>query len=111
MPLDMAVKLVFRRVYEEKIQLGLSGGLTAHIDGLAYTIAELVPIYVYEPNGHSVRALSKEELAGALFQDGAKAIRYIDGRPVIRNLAVSVKAIPQVIESLIAASDFRTAPR
>jgi hypothetical protein len=106
-PLDMATALIFRRVYEERMQLGTPGRLTAHLDGLAYTLAELAPIYVYERNGQGVRALSKEELAGALFQDGARAISYVDGRATLKNLAMSTKHIPGVVQTLIASSPIR----
>jgi hypothetical protein len=103
MPLDSAANVIFRRVYVERMQLGTLGRLTAHLDGLAYTIAELTPIYVYEPNGASVRQLTATELAGALFQGGAKEISYIDGRETITHLAVDARDVEGVIQTLIAS--------
>ena len=97
--------MIFRRVYAERLHAGTPTRVTAHLDALAYTIAELAPIYVYEANGHAVRALSRADLAGALFQDGAKVLAYIDGRPALRNLAFNATSIHSVIQTLIAASN------
>jgi hypothetical protein len=93
--------MVFRRVYEERMLLRESQ--TRHLDGLAYTIAELAPIYIYDPRGSSLRRISDDELRGALFQDGAKSISYVDRRTPITNLAVSIKNVDAVIQKLIAA--------
>jgi len=106
MPFDLAVWLVFRRVYEEPMQTVVGGRAGSHLDGLAYLVSELAPIYVYKPDGKQRRRLSESDLAGALFQEGARRITYIDGRPTIENLAVSVKRIQAVIQRLTAASKF-----
>src|SRR3954454_1874814 len=106
MPLDLAVSLLFRRVYEEPMQTVVGGRAGSHLDGLAYLVSELAPIYVYKPDGKQRRRLSESDLAGALFQEGARRITYIDGRPTIENLAVSVKRIQAVIQRLTAASKF-----
>ena len=108
MPLEMAAAMVFRRVYEERKLPGLRGTEARHLDGLAYTIAELAAVYIYDTNGSSLRRLSDDELRGALFQDGAKRISYVDGRKRITNLAVSIKEVEAVIGKLIAA--FTAAP-
>jgi hypothetical protein len=107
MPLDLAVKLVFRRVYEEPMQMAVSGRAGAHLDGLAYAFAELMPIFVYQQDGRTVREITKGELAHGLFQDGARRLAYVDGRPAIDNLAVSAKNINPVIQALRAASDYK----
>src|SRR3954470_366192 len=106
MPLDLAVSLLFRRVYEEPMQTVAGGRARSHLDGLAYLVSELAPIYVYKPDGKQRRRLSESDLAGALFQDGAKRIAYVDGRPAIENLAISVKKIQALIQALTAASKF-----
>jgi hypothetical protein len=107
MPLDLAVFQIFRRVYQDRLHVAAPGRSTAHLDGLAYVIAEYTPIYTYAPHGGSARALTKAELAGGLFQDGAKALIYIDGRPTVEHLAVSAKTVPAVTVTLIAASNVR----
>jgi hypothetical protein len=101
MPLDLAALTIFRRVYEERLHLRPTARLAAHLDTLAYTIAGLVPIYVYERAGRSLRPLSREELDEALFKDGAKGICYTDGRPSIHDLAISAKDVQAVIQTLL----------
>jgi hypothetical protein len=106
MPLDLATAVVFRRVYCDERQAPNPAPLSAQLDGLAYTIAELAPIYVYERTGHSLRLLSREELEGGLFRNGAKVLTYIDGRAPIRDLAISAKKVSAVIQALSASSEF-----
>ena len=105
MPLDLAAETVFRRVYEKRAHMRPGAGRPlAHFDGLAYTIAEMGPIYVYESDGRGVRPLSAAELAGGLFQEGARALTYVDGRAPVRHLAVSVRHVEAVIATLIEAA-------
>lgn len=114
MPLDLAAASVYRRVYEDVVTSMVQARPASHLDAVAYTIAELTSIYVYESDGNSLRPLSREELAGALFRDGARVIHYPDGRPSVRNLAVSVKALQAVVLALRNArglGDARTARR
>ena len=106
MPLDMAASMVFRRVYEKRMLLGMRASPTRHLDALAYTIVELVAVYLYDTDGRSLRRISDHELSGALFQDGARSISYLDGRTPITNLAVSVKDVNAVIQKLMAAFRF-----
>lgn len=103
-PLDLAALTIFRRVYEEWLHLKPSSRISAHLDALAYTVAGLVPIYVYERGGRSLRALSKAQLDDALFKDGAKAICYTDGRPSINDLAISAQDVQAVIRTLLESS-------
>jgi hypothetical protein len=102
MPLDMAVATVFRRAYERRMQPRGNVRPTGDLDGLAYTLAELTPLYTYEADGHSIRELSKGDLAGALFRGGAKTLVYVDGRAPVTNLAINVKSLPAIIELLNA---------
>jgi hypothetical protein len=102
MPLHLAALVVFKRVYEKRSTTRTLGRLDAHLDGLAYAIGELAPLYVLNPDGASARPLAKKELDGGLFQDGARCLSFIDGRPAISNLAISAKAIGPVIDALLA---------
>ena len=106
MPLDLAARAIFRRVYEERTGLGVAARPGAHLDGLAYVIAELAPIYVYENEGRSIAPLSKDDLAGGLFQNGGKRLAYVDGRRTITRLAVSVENIEVITKTLIASFQF-----
>jgi hypothetical protein len=103
-PLDLATASIFRRVYEERMQVGVPGRPGAHLDGLAYTVAEITRIYVYGGDG-AARPLSAPELAGGLFQDGARTLAFIDGRPPISNLAVRATDVPALIDVLNAAAN------
>jgi hypothetical protein len=102
MPLDLAAATIFRRVYQEALRVPAHGRPRAHLDGLAYTIAEMAPVYVYQTDGRSVRELTHADLAGGLFQGGASVLAYVDGRPPVRDLAVSVRHVRTIIETLIA---------
>jgi hypothetical protein len=110
MPLNLAVSLIFRRVYEERLHVGVPGRSTVHLDGLAYVVAEYTQIYTYAQNGNSARALTKEELAGGLFQNGAKTLNYVDGRATINELAVSAKVVEPIVVALITAGNTDEAP-
>lgn len=103
-PLDLAALNIFRHAYEERLHLPSTARLSAHLDALAYTIAGLVPLYVYQRGGESLRRLSKAELHEALFKDGAKAICYTDGRASINDLAISAKDVQTVIQTLLESS-------
>lgn len=100
MPLELAAASVYRRVYEDRVSSMVQARPASHLEAVAYTIAEFTSIYVYESDGNSLRALSREELAGALFRDGARVLCYPDGRPEVRNLAVSVKALQAIVLAL-----------
>ena len=98
-PLDLAVATIFRDVYRDRFQRTPSRG-AAHLDGLAYTIAELWPIYVYEGDGSTSRQLTREEVAKGLFRRGAKELHFVDGRAPIRNLAVSARVVKAAVATL-----------
>jgi hypothetical protein len=104
MPLDMAVSTVFRRVYSERFLVGCGRG-DGHLDGLAYMMASLVPVWVYKQDGSGIRILTKGELAAGLFKGGAKEMYFLDGRPTLTALAVSVHAI-EATRKAFAASQF-----
>jgi hypothetical protein len=99
-PLDLAAAAVYRRAYDDFVNSPVQGRPTAHLDAVAYSIAELANVYAYTCDGKSVRVLSKEELSGALFRDGARTATYLDGRPDIKNLALSAKALEAIVLAL-----------
>ena len=102
LPLELAVRTIFRRVYEERLAQAVSSRHDAHLDGLAYTVASLSPIYVCQDlAGKNVRRLSGEELSTGLFRDGARDMHFMDGRPPLRGLALHVDAVQRIIEILL----------
>lgn len=100
-PLNLATAAVFRRVYVERICESASSRASAHLDGLAYVISNLVPIFAYEEEGQPVRQLRSAELSSGLFRDGGKALYFLDGRPEITLIGVRAGDIEYVASSLI----------
>lgn len=99
-PLNLAAAVVFRRVYEDRTLLS-GGRSTAHLDGMAYVMTSLVPVFRYEPNGALVGQIQPDELAGGLFRDGGKALYFVDGRAEIALMGVRASDIDYVVTSLI----------
>ena len=97
MPLDLAVRTIFRRVYDKPQRVGAS---PRDLDGLAYMIAGVWPIFAYEPDGGAVRQLSQDELSHGLFRGGARELYFVDSRPAARNLAVRVSTIQAAVATL-----------
>src|SRR3954466_12628933 len=100
MPLDLAVDTIFRRFYAERLRTAVSSRDCAHLDGLAYMVAEAWPIYAYEENGNSFRRVSAEELSQALFRSGGKEIQFVDGRAPLRRLAVHTETVGAAVTML-----------
>jgi len=100
-PLNLAAAAVFRRVYVERTGDSVSSRTTAHLDGLAYVISNLVPIFAYEEGGTTVTQLRSAELSGGLFRDGGKALYFLDGRAEITLIGVRAGDVDYVAASLI----------
>lgn len=90
MPLDLAVLTISRRVYEAR---SVSSRDFGHLDGLAYMIAGVWPIYVYEEHGTGFRRLTSEEISHAIFRSGGKEMRFVDGRAPLQRLAVHAETV------------------
>jgi hypothetical protein len=52
-PFDLALRLIFRRIYIEKMVTAVAG--KAHLDGLAHVVSAIVPVYIYTPDGLTLR--------------------------------------------------------
>jgi hypothetical protein len=105
-PLELAAAYIFRRTYEERVQISIPGRPAAHLDGLAYLLSTMVTLYSYPANGQGIRELGKEDLAGGLFRDGAKCLYFLDGRKEITPLAMRADAIGPIIAAMIDASSY-----
>ena len=101
-PFDLALRLIFQRIYARELPTALA--LRAHIDGLAHVVSALVPLYAYTIGHGGVRRLRAPELKGALFGEGGKIAHFLDGRPEVRNLAVTSHAINTAITALAASA-------
>ena len=93
-PFELALLLVFRRVYVEPVVP------RADLSGLANVVSSLVPVYIYA--GGVVRLLRTEELKGGLFAEGGRRLYFLDGRPELRDLAVTNEVFPAAIAALVA---------
>ena len=98
MPLDLAAEVIRQKVYADRVP-GL--GREPLLDSIAVTISVVATVYEYDPHEASPpRALSRLELNRGIFKGGAKELRFIDGRPAVRCLAVTSADIAQTIEAL-----------
>jgi hypothetical protein len=72
------------------------------LDSIATTICVVAGIYEYEvaDSQKPARRLSHVELQGGMFKGGAKELRFIDGRPPRRALAVTADDLAATIEAL-----------
>ena len=99
LPLTLAVGLVRNRAYQDR-QL-TNQGREGDLNALAGFIAAMVPVYDYTLDARKApRALRKHELEGGMFRDGARELRFIDGRPSLRHMAVSATAVEWVLALL-----------
>jgi hypothetical protein len=102
-PLELAARTVYQRVYEETHRKAGMACTPEQLNGIAYAIAALLPVFTNEDDPQSFRRLSEEELLKGLFRDGGRAMIFIDGRASIRALAVSAKGLDRVARVLSAA--------
>ena len=96
--MDVAVKLVWAKVYEESTALERKEEV---LNSLANTFSVSSPIYEYHTGAQiPPRALSKGELEGGTFRGGGRELHFIDGRQPRRNLAVTTDEVSATIEAL-----------
>jgi hypothetical protein len=103
LPLVLAVGLVRHKVYDD--QPLTDQGREGDFSMLANFMAEIIPIYEYSLDAsRSPRVLGKHELGGGMFRDGAKELRFIDGRPPLLHMAVNATDVECVLSLLRARS-------
>lgn len=100
-PLDLALQLIFQRVYVETMRT--PGARPTRIDGLAYVVSSLVPLYAYTADRGVVRLLGAAELTGGLFVGNGKSVRFLDGRAELGNLAVTSAGMSTAVSTLANA--------
>lgn len=99
MPLELAVRAIYRRVYEEKHRKAGLACSPEHLNGIAYALAALQPLFIGE---ESVRPIGKDEVLKGLFRDGGRRMIFLDGRDPIERIAVSAAKLEDVVRALIA---------
>lgn len=99
-PLELAARTIYQRVYEEQHRkAGIACG-PEQLNGIAYAIGALLPLFTYEGDSQTLRPLSDEELRKGLFRDGGRSMIFLDGRPAISRLAVSASGLDNVARAL-----------
>jgi len=99
-PLELAVEMVYARVYETQHR---KAGLVCspeQLNGIAHAIAALVPVFTYDKDPASVRRLDDQELEKGLFRECGRIMIFLDGRAPIRTFAVSGEAMDIVVREL-----------
>jgi hypothetical protein len=98
-PLPIATKIIEAQLYAHDL-----GSRLGRRTGIAHAIAALVPLYVYSLNAAEIyRLTDRELLLGVFHKDGAE-LRFRDGRPTIKNIAVAENRIAEVASLLKSAA-------
>jgi hypothetical protein len=95
-PLDVAVLEVYKAIYEARER---SVPTPERLSGLAHGILTLISVYSATA-GTDARLVTEAELTGALVRRSGKELHYVDGRPPVRDLAVTRTSISKIIEKL-----------
>jgi hypothetical protein len=105
-PLTLAVTVVRHKVYGER-QIATQGPV-GDLDMVANFVAGAVPLYEYfDDPSTPPRALKEATLEGGIFRDGGKELRFLDGRPAKRLLAINAADV----ECVTALLKERAIPR
>jgi hypothetical protein len=95
-PLELAARTIYQRVYEEQHRkTGRACGVD-ELNGIAYAIISLLPIFTYAEDPQTLRQLSNDEVLKGLLRDGGRLMIFVDGRATIPNLAVSTTELERV---------------
>lgn len=100
MPLELATRAICNRVYHPRGRRGRLACTLEQLNGIAYAVAALVPLFAYEADGVTVRPLGPEEISQGLFRDGGRTLFFLDGRAAIRPLAVPASGVDDVTRAL-----------
>jgi hypothetical protein len=98
-PLELAARSIQERAYPER---SLFAFPEEHLNGIAYTVSALVPLYALNGTGE-VRAVTQDELQHGYFRRGAKELQFLDNRQCLEALAVTASAVETVVRSILAA--------
>ena len=77
----------------------------------AELLSRLVTLYALSEDRQQVRKLARGDIDGGTFRDGGREICFRDGRPPIRELALTRSALKDAIEVLKCANADAMAPR
>ena len=98
-PLALAVQVIWAKVYERRHNVGQAKEQL--LNSLAGMLLAMVTVYEYTPDSEAApRIVPAKQLSGGMFKGGGKELRFLDGRPPRRNLAVAADEVTIVIEKL-----------
>jgi hypothetical protein len=98
-PLRFATRLINSRVYGDAL-----GASPSRLLGIANAVAALVPVYTYSDDGEIIRRLTDEEMVTGHFRKDGEELNFLNGRPVIKNLAVAQTSVEEVVRLLTSAN-------
>jgi len=99
-PLALATRLVSAGAY------GSDAGINpSRLNGIAHTMAALIPLYGRAGSGEEFRRLTQEDfLSGVFVHDGGE-LHFRDGRAPLRDIAATHHGIDEVVRVLASAVD------
>ena len=100
-PLPHALEMIAAQIYQEH-GASVRPRRTELFDALACTVSALVPIFVVD--SQAARPLSEEVVDSSLFRKGGSEMYFVDGRPPIYDLAVTLDGVSKVIGILKGSS-------
>jgi hypothetical protein len=101
MPLELAARAIYRRVYEDAHRKAGVACNTEHLNGIAYAIAGMLPLFVVDDSTSRPRAVESGELVRGLFREGGRRLIFLDERPALSCLAVSAARLEDVVRALL----------
>lgn len=100
-PLALAVRLVYLHAYGSPPP---TAHLVDRLNGLAYSLAAFATMYAIEEATHTPRPLSRDELSVGHFRHGGKELHFLDERPPITHIGVTLVGIEKTANALLRAS-------
>lgn len=95
-PLAEAARTVYERLHGERPPAAY---LEERLSGLAYWLARAGGLYAMA-EGRRPRRLSREEIGGAHFRNGAQELHFLDERAPVKSLGVLPACIDRAVELL-----------
>lgn len=97
-PMPLAARMVYERAYGSEPP---ERHLAERLNGLAYCLASLGPLYALESPEAAPRALSSSELAWGHFRNGGGELHFLDERAPILHVGVTRDCIERAIAALV----------
>jgi hypothetical protein len=93
-PLALAVRIVYLQTRGN----GAAAHVLERLNAVAYSLAGIGAIYAIDGPYRLARPLSREELAAAVFRQGATEMHFLDDRPMLKRIAVTRESVEKTIK-------------